>query len=137
MLYRGSQIPQINFPFPRGWSVPHVKKNLGDKSTIPVFGSSIIGPARYRALYFRDTRERMSRNQHGVSSAGEPRENPGELLVYRRTLSRSSNYSERGLFYPAPPNRHGSSRDGDLEKVRKAARKRCRRGRRGRTGTAG
>lgn len=36
----------------------------------------------------------------------------------------------RDLFYTTlipSPDRHGSSRDGDLEKVRKAARKRCRR----------
>lgn len=39
---RGSPDPAINFPFPRGWSGPHVKKNRGDKA-IPYSGRLLSG----------------------------------------------------------------------------------------------
>lgn len=137
----GSQIPQINFPFPRGWSVPHVKKNHGDKSAILYSGRS-LSCRHVIAPYIYEIRESECRATSTVCRrVSSARESLEELLVYRRTLSqlspprrggngpRSSNYSKRGLFYSSLPNRHGSSRDGDLEKVRKAARrKRCRRG---------
>lgn len=78
----------------------------------------------------------MSRNSTvplRVARARNPKEIIGLLpdviaVIVTVETDRSSNYSERGLFYYSyPPNRHSSLRDGDLEKVRKAAQKRCRR----------
>lgn len=105
----------INFPFPRAEFVFRTKKKLGprDKAILPVFESSIIGAARYRALYFRDTQRRTGAQQ--CRPCAGHRETPLPQRNYWSTVGviaviappetdLSSNYSKAfSIPPPSPP----------------------------------
>lgn len=97
----------INFPFPRADFALYPKKELSDKAILLVYEPFIIGLARYRGLYFRDTQSKRACNttEACVGRARAPRNywsTSGVIAVIAPPeTDRSSNYS-KAFSIPTP-----------------------------------